>query len=78
MSWNEVFEQDCLYKGRLCLLEKDFDYSQVNRPVFTAFPFIKNVVEQIILKVLESGGHVDFVEPGMLEQYDHIAMIQHD
>jgi len=74
---NEVFEQACLHKGKLLLLEKDFDYSQVSRPVFTGFPLVKNVVEETIEKVLESGGEVDFVEPGMLKKYDHIAMIQH-
>lgn len=37
--------------------------------------YIKNEVDEIIEKVFESGGDVEFTEKGTLKEYDHIALI---
>ena len=37
--------------------------------------YIKDEVDEIIEKVFESGGDVEFAENDMLKEYDHIALI---
>lgn len=39
--------------------------------------FIKDAVDDVIEKVLASGGDVEFVDEGLLDKYHHIALIEH-
>ncbi|MEX6690902.1 hypothetical protein QTN47_25560 [Danxiaibacter flavus] len=73
----EVWKQARLHRGKLLILEKDFDYSGAGGGLYYGFPLIKNTFDDTVQKVLESGGEIDFVEPEALKKYDHIAMIQH-
>ena len=44
---------------------------------YNKFSYIKDAVDTLIEKVLENGGDVEFVEPGMLKDYNHLALIQY-
>lgn len=39
--------------------------------------YIKDAVDDVMEKVLSSGGQVDFVEDGLLAEYGHIALIEY-
>ena len=39
--------------------------------------FLKDAVDDVIEKVLASGGDVEFVDEGLLDQYGHIAVIEY-
>ena len=40
------------------------------------YSYVKDAVDDIIEKVLESGGDVEFVEEGVLNYYGQIALIK--
>ncbi len=83
----EVWKQASLHKGKLLILEKNFqcpaeqtDDSSVIRPLsgpYNRFSYIKDAVDDIIEKVLLEGGDVEFVEDGSLNDFQHITLIQH-
>ncbi len=73
-------------KGRLLIVEKDFVYPghegsvpesiykedlSLNNPFF-----IKDAVDDIISKVLDAGGDVEFVSNGVMREYGRIALIR--
>jgi len=78
--WKAAYQQ----KGRLLVVEKNYmvpaqkgsdpeiiyqkDFSNNN-----SF-FIKDAVDDIIEKVLENGGDVEFVDTNLLSDYEHIAL----
>ena len=74
-------------KGQLLVLEKNYMYPAENNAAseviykaiepFNKFSYIKDAVDDVIEKVLENGGDVEFVEEGMLAKYNHIALIQY-
>ena len=39
--------------------------------------YIKDAVDDIMEKVLQNGGDVEFVENGVLKDYERIALIQY-
>jgi hypothetical protein len=49
------------------------DLGKVCSPDF----YIKDSVDAIIQKVLENGGNVEWMHPGSLRDFDHIALIRH-
>ncbi len=59
--------------GRLLVVEKDLNYPAHGNSEDTAPT--KDVVDDIIEKVLESGGDVEFVDE--LKDYNHIALIEY-
>jgi len=66
--------------SRLLLIEKEF-INRVDHPAAginrTAQPFyIRDVVDDIVEKVLESNADVEFVDNGLLEQYQGIVLIR--
>jgi hypothetical protein len=82
-AWREATNN----KGRLLVVEKDYVFPalhgnkkelihQVTEP-FKKHSYIKDAVDKVIEMVLESGGDVEFVEPGQLEKYDRIALLQY-
>lgn len=83
----DVWRKAMNRSGRLLVMEKGYmcgsQRSDLKQPVYmTAKPYnkfsiVKNAVDDIIQAVLESGGNVEFVENGLLEQYDHIALVQY-
>ena len=46
------------------------DYARKTNPFY-----IKNAVDEVIDKVLENGGDVEFVDDNLLKNYQHIALI---
>ncbi len=81
--WKEVNE----HRGKLLLVEKDYrvsaehggnqgEISLLKEP-YNKFSYIRDVVDDLIEKVLEGGGDVEFVENGMLIDYDRVALIQY-
>ena len=84
---NEVWASASRKNGQLLVVEKDFMYpaSRGTNPdtIFRAElsstnPFyIKDAVDDVIEKVLECGGEIEFVDNGVLRAYGHIALIQY-
>lgn len=83
----EVWKTASEKRGRLLIVEKNFvcparygntaedinpDNEANNRQ-----PLIKDAVDDVIEKVLASGGDVEFVDEGLLSDYEHIALIRH-
>jgi hypothetical protein len=83
---NEAFEAAASKKGRLLVVEKNFMFpfrNNINDELVTPeeeslTPFyIKDAVDDIIEKVLADGGDVEFVDEGLLANYNHIVLIQY-
>ena len=83
----DVWHMGMIYKGRLLVVEKDYvcvgggniseeNICKVFEP-YTKFSYIKDAVDDVIEKVLENGGDVEFVEEGFMKNYHHIALIQY-
>ena len=74
-------------KGQLLVVEKNYMYAaqkgafadqieKLEEPYNKAF-YIKDAVDDIIEKVLENGGDVEFVKEGLLSQHEKIVMINY-
>jgi len=82
-----VWSQATKKKGKLLLVEKDFVYEaehgSIDEVIYKAiepynkFSYIRDAVDDVIEKVLSSGGDVEIVDNGTLENYKHIALIQY-
>lgn len=82
-----VWREAANAKGRLLLVEKDYMYtaqrgaskSVIYMPVkpYNKFSPVKDAVDDVIEKVLESGGDVEFVDKDFLKNYHHIALVQY-
>ncbi len=66
---SSVNEKNC----RLLVVEKNY-YSKPNSHITTSF-YVKDAVDQVIEKVLQYGGDVEFVDDESLKSYKHIALI---
>jgi len=84
---NDVWYEAMHKKGKLLIVEKNYMYAaehaeredviyKATEP-YNKFSYIKDAVDDVIEKVLESGGDVEFVDEGVLAGYDHIALIQY-
>jgi len=81
--WQEVMNQ----KGRLLLVEKDYRYTAEHGSrediiykadeAYNNFSHIKDAVDDVIEKILEKGGDVEFVDENALQDYQHIALIKY-
>lgn len=82
-----VWREASMNNGRLLVVEKNYMYPAQNdhkkesmdeaiKP-FNKYSYIKDVVDDVIEKVLEHGGDVEFVEEGTLNEFQHIALIQY-
>lgn len=81
--WREAMHQ----KGRLLVVEKNYMYAarhgssadviyEADQNTDQSF-YIKDAVDDIIEKVLENGGDVEFVEEGLLKDFRQIALVQY-
>lgn len=82
-----VWSQALHHKGSLLVVEENYMYpaqhgSSIDEVICNAigsdntFSYVKDVVDDVIEKLLLDGGGVEFVEEGLLEAYQHIAFIQ--
>lgn len=84
---DEVWHAANRQKGRLLVVEKNytravhksnngqviFDKDEINDTPF----YIKDAVDDIIEKVLQYGGDVEFVDAGLLKNYSQVALIRY-
>lgn len=83
----DVWREATNNKGRLLVVEKDYMYAarlageseltDTADVTINQFSVIRDAVDDIIEKVIATGGDVEFTAPGKLSQYQHIAMILH-
>lgn len=81
--WRQAMNQ----KGKLLVVEKDFMYAaehggskdQIYKAIepYNKFSYIKDAVDDIIEKVLENGGDVEFTDKDVLKDYHRIALVQY-
>jgi len=83
----EVWKEASHKKGRLLVVEKNYMYPahhgaesdiiyHQDHETENNF-YIKDAVDDIIEKILENGGDVEFVDAHALKDFDHIALIQY-
>lgn len=70
----DVCREASLLKGQLLVLEEGRNY---NNKTNDAPFYVQDKVDEAIIKVLESGGDVEFAAPGMLGPYQHIALVKY-
>jgi hypothetical protein len=80
-----VWHEAAAKKGRLLLVEKNFMYAAergssdeiIYKAIepYNKFSYIRDAVDDVMEKVLENGGDVEFVEDGLLKDHQHIALI---
>ncbi len=83
----EVWKEAVSRKGKLLLVEKNYMYAAQHGSseeiIYKAiapcssFSCIKDAVDDVIEKVLENGGDVEFVEKDLLKKYHHIALVKY-
>lgn len=86
IGMQEVWKKASQHRGHLLIVEKNFMCAAqqgsrediVYMPVepYNKFSYIKDAVDDVIEKVLEDGGDVEFVDEGILNNYQHISLIQ--
>lgn len=69
-----IVEKDYTYAAHLGLLPDHIDEEDesLNQPFY-----IKDAVDDVMVKVLENGGEIEFVENGILSEYGNIALIEY-
>ena len=82
----KVFSEAMRNQGHLLLVEKNYRYPAgyetsndlIDKAVqpYSQFSYVKDAVDDIIEKVLEENGDVEFVDKEILAGYDHIALIE--
>lgn len=87
VGMKEVWQEANHRKGRLLLVEKNYMYAaehgsekdNIHETVesYNRFSYIKDAVDDVMEKVLENGGDIEFVDEGILQNYDHIALVQY-
>jgi hypothetical protein len=80
----KVWEEASSKRGKLLVVEKNYMYPAhhsgenniINREEISPRNkfYIKDAVDDVIEKVLENGGDVEFVDPGILKDYKQIAL----
>lgn len=79
---HETWRQASRKRGRLLVIEENYTLPEEDahhvdtddRVISTTF-HIRDKVDEVIENVLQNGGDVEFVEEGVLEDYNHIALI---
>ncbi len=84
---SEVWKAAVQQKGKLLVVEKNYMHPArhgADEEIITAYEpasnnafYIKDAVDDVIEKVLATGGDVDFVEEGLLAPYQKIALIEY-
>ncbi len=87
IGMKEVWDTATNYKGQLLVVESNYMYAAgqggIEDIIYTAtqpynkFSYVKDAVDDIIEKILENGGDVEFVDKGVLQNYQHIALVKY-
>ena len=87
VGMRNVWREAMNHKGRLLIVEKDYMYAAqrgsgknvIYMPVkpYSQFSLIKDAVDDVIEKILEQGGDVEFLHKDVLKDYQPIALIQY-
>lgn len=74
-------------KGKLLIVEKNYRFAAQHGPEpgiieaakepYNHFSYIRDAVDDVMEKVLAGGGDVEFTEEGVLNSFDHIALIKY-
>ena len=83
----DVWREAMGHKGRLLVVEKNYMFAaqhggsediiyKATEP-YNKFSYIKDAVDDLIEKVLENGGDVEFVDEEVLKDYHHIALVKY-
>jgi hypothetical protein len=85
VGMKEVWREAMNKNGRLLVVEKDFMYPAehgssvdvIYKAVepYNRFSYIKDAVDDVMEKVLENGGDVEFVDKDVLAPYDRVALV---
>ncbi len=85
VGMKEVFKEAVDRSSRLLLVEKDYQYpsqSTDNEEIifkatqpYSRYSYIKDAVDEVIEKILDRDGDVEFVSKRMMEKHNHIALI---
>jgi Bacterial archaeo-eukaryotic release factor family 3 len=83
----DVWREAMSLKGKLLIVEKDFMYPAEHGGSedviykaderFNKFSYIKDAVDDVMEKVLEKGGDVEFVDKDVLKDYQKIVLIKY-
>jgi hypothetical protein len=83
----EVWREAMDHNGKLLVVEKNYMYpaqqAGVDDVIYKAdrsaspVSYIRDAVDDVIEKVLEKGGDVEFVDKGLLSNYQHIALVHY-
>jgi len=86
VGMSDVWHEAMKGNGRLLIIEKNFIYGAEHESIddiifkavkqYDRFSYIKNTLDDVIEKVLESGGDVEFVDKEVVKDYHHIVMIK--
>lgn len=87
VGMQDVWREAMNHKGRLLVVEKNYMYAASHgsseETIYEAvepynkFSYIKDAVDDVMEKVLENGGDVEFVDKDLLKDYHHIALVQY-
>jgi hypothetical protein len=87
IGMKEVWKTATNHKGQLLVVEKNYMYAAEHGGIediiykatepYNKFSYIKDAVDDVMVKVLEDGGDVEFVNDGVLQNYQHIALVQY-
>ena len=88
VGMKDIWREAMKCNGRLLVMEKNYPYVSLHAGIdniiykavnpYSKFSYIKDAVGNIIEKVLENSGDVEFVDIGLLKNYDRIALVQYD
>ena len=85
VGMRDVFKAAGKRNGRLLLVEEGFEYPsetadseeiiyKATKP-YSRYSYIRNAVDEVIERVLDNDGDVEFVSKSLLERYNHIALL---
>ena len=85
VGMKEVWHEAMNHKGRLLVVEKNFMYAAEHggskeviyeaKEPYSKYSYIKDAVDDVMEKVLETGGDVEFVDEDILKGFQHIALV---
>jgi len=77
----EVWKAAIQHKGKLLIVEKNYRFAAESKDItekpHRRFSHVKDAIDDLIEKVLEGGGDIEFVDPEVIKDHNHIALIKY-